>query len=108
MKSLKILHNTTMKHMEKYLVITNTSSKDEIEYVIEREVNNKEVVFTLRHHDTNDIALRITDTGDGLIFGKKIKQTDYSKQTQILILLDFMNRLENIKLYYRFVKDQSL
>jgi hypothetical protein len=94
--------------MEKYLVISNVSGRDEIEYVIEKQTENGITTYRLRNHSDNKKLLCAYDTGEEVLFTKKFKKLNYTEIYEVRILLDFMNKSETVKSKHRFVKDEAL
>lgn len=94
--------------MERYLVITNTSGKDEVEYVLIKDVVASGIEYALISHPDQEERMVIVDTGNGLTLSKKFKKLDYSEQHELLLLLDFISKKQTIRLKHRFVKDVAL
>jgi hypothetical protein len=94
--------------MERYLVITNVTGHDEIEYLLVTDVVSAGIEYALFSHPDNQERMTIVDNGDGLVLEKKLKNLDYSEQHELALLLDFISKKQTNRLKHRFVKDVAL
>lgn len=98
--------------IQKSYMVINEQDEYEYDLIVKKTIKNASKFelyasnnSTWTEHAKGELLLAIKDTGNGIIFDRKIQKSDYATAEHIRIVLMFMHDvIETIKNKYKFVE----